>query len=76
MAVMARIRQQGELSVEEDDGITGLEEILGGRGAPRSGGEVVDEADRLILERDGGAAGSDKHHATLLQEVRLNKGIG
>lgn len=62
--------------MKEDDSISGLEEILGRRGTTRSGGEVVDEADRLVLERDGGAARSDQDDATLVGEVTFYECIG
>lgn len=62
--------------MKEDDGISGLEEILGRRGTTSSGGEVVDEADRLVFERDGGAARSDQDDATLMGEVLSYECIG
>ncbi len=61
--------------MEEYHCVPGFEEILGRRGATGPGGEVFDEADGLILERHGGAAGSDQHHAALVAEVSFDEGI-
>ena len=61
MAVVAREGQQGELSVQEEDGVAGFEEIFGRGGAARARREVVDEADGLLLEGDGGAAAGYQH---------------
>lgn len=45
VAVVAGERLEGELAVEEDDGVLpGSEEVLGGGGPARAGGEVVEEA--------------------------------
>lgn len=60
MAVVARVRQEAELPVQEDDGVACFEEVLGGGGAAGAGGEVVDEADGLGLEGDGCAAACDE----------------
>lgn len=49
MAVMTAVREQTELAVEKDDGIAGLEKVLGRGGATGTSGEVVDEADGLLL---------------------------
>lgn len=49
VTVMSAVREQTELAVEEDDGVSRLEEILGGGGTTGSGGEVVDEADGLLF---------------------------
>ena len=43
--------------MKEDHGVAGLQEVFGRRGAARAGAEVVDEADGLVFERDGRAAG-------------------
>jgi hypothetical protein len=50
VAVVARIRQQRELAVQEDDGVSVFEELLGRRRAARACREVVDEADGLGFE--------------------------
>lgn len=47
---MPRVGQQRELAVQEYDGIAVFEELFSGGGAAGAGGEVVDEADCLILE--------------------------
>ena len=54
---MSRIREEGELSMQEDHGIARFEEVLGGRCTPRPSREVVDESHGLIFERYGGPAG-------------------
>lgn len=55
--------------MEEDDGVPGREEVLRRGGAPRPGGEIVDEAHGLVFEGDGGAAGGDEHDAPVEGEV-------
>lgn len=60
VAVVAGEGEQAELAVQEDDGVTGAEEVLGGSGAASPGGEVVDEADGLVFEGNGGAPGGDE----------------
>ena len=46
--------------MEEYDGVVMLEEVLGAGGPAGASGEVVDEADGLVFERDGGATGGDE----------------
>lgn len=72
---MARVGQEGELSVEEDDGVAAREEVLGGSGAAGTGGEVVDEADGLVLEGDDGAAGGDEDDAAVGGAVEGKEGL-
>lgn len=38
--------------MQEDYGVPVFEELFGGGGAARAGGEVVDEADCLVFELD------------------------
>lgn len=52
------------MAVEEDDGVALFEKVLGGRGAASACGKVVDEANGLVFERDGGAAGRYEDDAT------------
>ena len=59
VAVMPRKGKQGELSVQEDYRVACFDEVLRRGGSARSGREVVEEADGLLLQWDGGPAGSD-----------------
>lgn len=51
--------------MEKDDGVAGFQEIFGGGSATGTGGEVVDESDGLVFERDGGSAGCYEHHSSI-----------
>lgn len=74
--VMARVGQQRELAVQEDDGIAMAEEELGAGGAASAGGEVVDVAHRLSLERDGGAPRGDEDEAAALFVMAVDELAG
>ena len=76
MAVMPRVRQQTELTVQEDDCVSSLEEVLGGRGTSRSGAEVVDEADGLPFEGHGSSAGCYEDDASACCGVVVDKLAG
>lgn len=73
---VARVGEQAELAVQEDDGVAGLEEVLGRGGPAGARREVVDEADRLLLEGHRGAARRDEHHAAGGEGVRVDEGGG
>lgn len=49
VAVVPTVRKQRELPVHEDDGIAGLEKVLGRGGTSGTGAEVVNKPDRLLL---------------------------
>ena len=74
MAIVSRVREEGELTMQEDDGISGFEEVFGGCGTPRAGREVVDESHRLVFERYGGAAGGNQDHSAILGAVLVHEG--
>lgn len=42
--------------MEENNGIPGFQEILGGRGSSRSGGEIINVPHCLVFEGYGGSA--------------------
>lgn len=73
---VARVGEQAELAVQEDDGVAGLEEVLGRGGPAGARREVVDEADRLLLEGHRRAARRDEHHAAGGEGVRVDEGGG
>lgn len=50
--------------MQEDDSVALTEEVLSRGGATGASGEVVNEADSLVLERDGGTATGDKDKPT------------
>jgi hypothetical protein len=52
--------------VQEDNGVVIFEEVLGGGGASCAGAEVVDEADCLVFQRDGRAAGCYEGYSAVL----------
>lgn len=60
MAVMPRVWQKTVLTVEEYDGIAGLEKVLGGCCATSSSTEVVDESHGVFLQGNGRSARRDK----------------
>lgn len=62
--------------MQEDDGVPGLEELLGARGAAGAGAEVVNVADRLALERDRGAARGDEDDAAVGGGVGGDEAVG
>lgn len=76
VAVVPRVRQQTELPVQEDHRIPLLQEIFGRRRAPRARGEIVDEAHRLVLERNGRASGGDEDDAPVRLDVVGDEGAG
>lgn len=63
MTVVSREGLEGVLPVEKDDGVLpSAEKVLSGRGATRSGGEVVEEADAARgLGREEGWGRRDQH---------------
>ena len=63
MAVVARVREKGELAVQEDDSVALQQEVLGRGSTAGTRAEVVDEADGLVFERHGGAARCDQRYA-------------
>lgn len=69
-----RVGQKAELAVQEYDRVPGLEEVLCRGGAAGAGGEVVDEADGLLFEGDGGAAGGDEDDAPVGEGVGVDEG--
>ena len=74
--VVARVGQQRELAVQEDDGVAMAEEELGAGGATRAGREVVNVAHRLGLEGHRGAAGCDEDDAAALVVVAVDELAG
>lgn len=57
VGVVSREWAEGVRSVEEDDGVSVLQEVFSRGRTTRSGTEVVEEAHSVALERDGRAAG-------------------
>ena len=76
MRVVARVGEQGELAVQEDDGVVVFEEVLGGGGAAGAGAEVVDEAHSLVFEGDGRAAGGYEGYAAVVGCVVVDEVAG
>ncbi len=56
MAVVSRVWEQTELPMEEDDGVAAFQKIFGRRRSSCARTEIVDEANRLSLQRDRGSA--------------------
>jgi len=70
-----RVRQEAELPVQEYDSVSGLQEVLRAGGATGASGEVVDEADCLILQRDGRTTGCYESDASTLGGMALDEGL-
>lgn len=69
MAVVSRVWEEGELTMQEDHGIARFKEVFGGCGSPRPSREVIDESHRLVFKRYGGATGGDQNHSAILGAV-------
>jgi len=67
--------EQGELPVQEYHRVALREKVLGGRGAACASGEVVNEAHRLVLQRDRGAARGQQHYAPGVSVVVGYEGV-
>jgi hypothetical protein len=74
--VVARVGQQRELAVQEDDGIAILEEVLCARGSTRAGGKVVDEAHRLGFQGHSGTTRGDEHYPAAVMGMAIDKLLG
>ncbi|TLS22235.1 uncharacterized protein PpBr36_09704 [Pyricularia pennisetigena] len=73
VAVVARVWQQRKLTVQEDDCVAGLKEVLGRSGAARSGAEIVNEAHRLPLQGHRRPARRHEYHSAVSGGVLLNE---
>ena len=76
MGVVPGKGDETELAVEEDDGVALGEEVLGAGGAAGPGAEVVDEADRLLLQRHGGASRRDEDDTAVGVGVDADEALG
>jgi hypothetical protein len=62
---MSGVWQEAELSMQENDRIAFLQEVLSGCGSAGASGEIVNETDGLVFERDGRASRGDQDNPSV-----------